>query len=193
MPALAQVRSDPDLDAKLSEACRGLLGGLLQKRPGRRLGSVGGAAELARAPFFSGVFGPSGTRAVFGVLPEDDASMPTRRANRNRGWFLSRLLKSLGRRSQVRWARLASRNERPPYVPDVDGDADTGHFDAEFTEETPRDSDYPAGRNRNGGDRESFFDLFSLNFSARRRRVGSGDESNEFANFSYNPSSQIDG
>ena len=67
-----------------------------------------------------------------------------------------------------------------------------GHFDAEFTDEAPRDSDYkprPGAGDGRGRNRDYFFDLFTLNFS-KRGAAAPRDASHcgEFAGFSYNPS-----
>ena len=94
---------------------------------------------------------------------------------------------------KVDWARLAKREADPPYRPNCASDADVGHFDSEFTDEAPRDSDYKprAGDDRpNGRNRDYFFDLFTLNFRTDARKSARPDPSKcgEFEGFSYNPS-----
>ncbi|EGB11400.1 hypothetical protein AURANDRAFT_20785, partial [Aureococcus anophagefferens] len=93
---------------------------------------------------------------------------------------------------RVDWARVARREAEPPYRPNCASDADVGHFDAEFTDEAPRDSDYkprPGAGDGRGRNRDYFFDLFTLNFS-KRGAAAPRDASHcgEFAGFSYNPS-----
>jgi len=100
----------------------------------------------------------------------------------------------------VDWSKLAARTAEPPYRPSCASDADVGHFDSEFTDEAPRDSDYKprAGDERRGGrNRDFFFDLFTLNFRSNRalnadRRGADPSKCGEFDGFSYQPASNLD-
>ena len=91
------------------------------------------------------------------------------------------------------WSKLAARTAEPPYRPSCASDADVGHFDSEFTDEAPRDSDYKprAGDERRGGrNRDFFFDLFTLNFRSNARNAEHRNDPSkcgEFDGFSYNP------
>eukprot|EP00633_Aureoumbra_lagunensis_P008087 CAMPEP_0197320590 /NCGR_PEP_ID=MMETSP0891-20130614/60865_1 /TAXON_ID=44058 ORGANISM="Aureoumbra lagunensis, Strain CCMP1510" /NCGR_SAMPLE_ID=MMETSP0891 /ASSEMBLY_ACC=CAM_ASM_000534 /LENGTH=1019 /DNA_ID=CAMNT_0042812071 /DNA_START=424 /DNA_END=3483 /DNA_ORIENTATION=- len=107
------------------------------------------------------------------------------------------------------WNSLLHRQVPAPYKPPLANDVDVSQFDDEFTNETPRDSDFDreqALKNKNGGNIQDnhqggkfFVDLFTLRFpntkpaspSDNYGRQGnpSPDESNlyedEFTNFTY--------
>lgn len=92
----------------------------------------------------------------------------------------------------IDWDKLAERRVEAPYVPNLASNTDVSNFDAEFTNETPRDSELEKRQRANFKDGNFFLDIFTLNFRNKDGDEGLDDDDprtsppgDSFRGFSY--------